>query len=392
MSPKFALAWQLAFEGNWPTSVAFVADDLVASGNRDGELYLWRLPDAPQTWPEEAEKASADSPPPVRRLEGHENTITRLIAVGDGRTLISASYDRTIRFWDVTSEAAGTKEVVMDRATREHQARRNRDEDAPDQPGVTVEVQQHQHALGEHREWIRSLSLSGDGKRLISGDDASRVIVWDVASHEPVARWEGHPLNWITSAALSPDGSTAFVGEYRYKRDDFDLPPAQARIYDVQQAEQRLDLLEVQFPDVKQRDNSYGYAQTWRKFTGSGLVAAAFSPDGATVALGQGGEEGPGQVHLVEVATGKLLRSVAGHRYGVTDVRFTADGKYVLSSGRDTSIRISRVDDGEEAAVLGKPRGGQFTDWLHALASSPDGRRIAAADISGKVTVWQQRG
>src|SRR3546814_10746782 len=57
-------------------------------------------------------------------------------------------------------------------------------------------------------------------------------------------------------------------------------------------------------------------------------------------AVGQGGETDTGEVHLLETETGKLLRTVSGHRYGVCDVRFSADGKYILSSGRDTMVRI----------------------------------------------------
>ena len=30
----------------------------------------------------------------------------------------------------------------------------------------------------------------------------------------------------------------------------------------------------------------------------------------------------------------------------------------------------------------------QFKDWIHAVSFSPDGRRLAAADMSGLVHVW----
>jgi hypothetical protein len=39
--------------------------------------------------------------------------------------------------------------------------------------------------------------------------------------------------------------------------------------------------------------------------------------------------------------------------------------------------------------VLGSPRGGQFKDWLSAVALSPDGRFLAATDIAGLVHVWE---
>jgi hypothetical protein len=52
-------------------------------------------------------------------------------------------------------------------------------------------------------------------------------------------------------------------------------------------------------------------------------------------------------------------------------------------------VRICQVSDGKEVAALGKARGGQFKDWIHAIAISPDQKMVAAADIAGFVHVWQ---
>ena len=151
------------------------------------------------------------------------------------------------------------------------------------------------------------------------------------------------------------------------------------------------DLLKIWTPKVKDKDrqDTYGYWRTWGKLLKRGLVCAQFSPDGKLLAVGQGGETDTGKVHLVNVADGKIIRTVSGHRYGVCDVKFSADGKFVGSSGRDTTVRICQVADGQEVASLGKSRGGQFKDWMHAIAISPDQKRIAAADIAGIVHVWQ---
>ena len=37
---------------------------------------------------------------------------------------------------------------------------------------------------------------------------------------------------------------------------------------------------------------------------------------------------------------------------------------------------------------LGQGRGGQFKDWICAIAISPDGRLLAAADMAGMVQVY----
>lgn len=392
---KPAHTWQLSFDGDWPTTVTFLnSSRRIAAGNRSGQIFIWDLPESP---PESQEK---DTPPdiaPVRRLDGHTNGITHLIAANDGQTLISSSLDRTIRIWDVDAESAGTDEVILDTDARERRARGKSSEEKKlilEAPGTPVEIVKSIHTLEGHTEWIKGLGISADESRLISGDDACQVIVWDLNSREQVASWHGYDRVWVSSAALSPDGKTAFVGEFAGRRSSFDVPAAQARLWNADTGEMSLDLLKVWTPDVKDEDriDSYGYGRTWGKLIKRGLVCSAFSPDGKLLAVGQAGETDKGQVHLVDVETGKIERTVSGHRYGACDVQFSADGNLVLSSGRDTMVRICQVSDGKEVAALGKERGGQFKDWMHGIATSPDQQHVAAADIAGMVHVWTLQG
>ena len=96
-----------------------------------------------------------------------------------------------------------------------------------------------------------------------------------------------------------------------------------------------------------------------------------------------------GKVYFVDPSSGKkLYESSTGHEYGVTDMLFHPDGKHILSSGRDTVVRVWQVADGKQVKELGKPRGGQFKDWVHAVSLSPDGRWLAAGDMAGQVQVW----
>ena len=385
--------WQLSFDGgDWPTSVAFLGSSRkLAAGNRTGQIIVWDLPETPPDSREE------DTPPdfaPVLRLDGHTNAITGLISTNDGRTLISSSLDRTFRIWDPNGETSGIDEVTLDSKARERRARRKPAAEKKailEAPGATVEVLECQHALEGHTEWINALGISADEKRLISGDDACQSIVWNLETREQISSWHGHDRVWVSATALTPDGSTAFVGEYAGRRSSFDVPAAQARLWDVDIGKTKLDLLKVWTPEVKDEDrvDSYGYGRTWGKLMKRGLVCATFSPDGKLLAVGQGGETDKGQVHLIDVESGKIERTVSGHQSGACDVKFSADGKLVLSTGRDTVVRVCQVADGKEVATLGKERGGQFKDWFHAVAISPDQQYVSAADIAGIVHVWK---
>lgn len=394
LNPKNAkLTHQLTFEGNWPSAVAFVDDNHVVAGNRDGQVYLWDLTKEAVELTEEQKKSNefkdrAANLHPVRRLDGHTGGITRLIVAG--KTLISSSLDHTVRLWEMAAGASGEAEAVLDIHQRRRQIRRDKsnEQEVLSQPGIQVETQQSEHQLAGHNDWVFGCALSANGQRLLTGDDGGTTILWDFPARKEIRRWTGHKMDGVVSTAISPDGKKAFVSEYRSSRGSFDRPPAQAKLFSLDDGEMLVDLLVVKFPDVKQRDNSYGYGTKWSKWVGRGFVASDFSPDGKILAVGMGGEIGDAQVHLVDVETGKEIRSVSKHQYGVCDVKFTADGKYLLTSGRDTTMKIIQVADGKEVATLGKSRGGQFKDWFYAVAISPDQTKLAAADIAGIVHVW----
>jgi WD40 repeat protein len=119
------------------------------------------------------------------------------------------------------------------------------------------------------------------------------------------------------------------------------------------------------------------------------LSAAAYSPDGKLLAIGRGGETDTGKVALLDPGSGKLLADLApGHLNGLTALAFHPGGKHLASTGRDTVIRIWDTAAHKLVAEVGKPRGGQFKDWLHAVSWSADGRWLAAADMAGAVQIW----
>jgi WD40 repeat protein len=392
------LTHHLTFEGNWPSAVAFLDDDRVVAGNLDGQLFVWDLTKDIVPLTQEQSKNNdfkdrAANIHPLRRLDGHTNGITRLFTADDRRTLVSASMDGTIRLWECAAAASGKVQAVLDINQRRRQIKRDKsnEQEILSQPGIEVETQTSAHTLSGHKEWIYGCALSANGQRLVTGDDGGTVIVWDFPSRREIKRWQGHAMNGVVSTAVSPDGKKCFVAEHRFPRGSFDRPPAQAKIFALDGGEMLLDLIAIKFPDVKEnkRDNSYEYGTKWGKWVGNGFVASAFSPDGKLLAVGQGGEYNDASVHLIDVETGKETRTVSKHGSGVCDLCFSADGQWLLSSGRDTTIKIVQVSDGAALATLSKPRGGQFKDWIHHLAISPSGNRFAAADIGGIVQIWQ---
>jgi len=361
---KASLAWTLPWDADWVTSVRFIGSTRkLTAGNNLGQILLWDLP----------EKTGGPAPKPIRRLDGHSNVLSRLLSTADGRWLISSSYDHSIRFWDMQTEAKVSATVVLNERTRQEIMSRRYASKVPDPIEAKVQIQQPAQVLSGHREWVTAMALSQDEKLLLSGDDGGQVIVWDRSAGKELRRWK-MPRGWVYALALSPDNKQAVVSE-------------------------RVPLVfdQGRHDGVKLWDATTGQVQfdLGPAFKGMYIVAAAYSPDGKVLALARGGEvDGQsGKVFLVDPATGKKVRELTpGHLSGATDLAFHPDGKHLVSSGRDTLVRIWDVASGKLVKELGKARGGQFKDWIHAVSISADGRWLAAADMAGSVQVWSLAG
>ncbi|MCS6850910.1 MAG: WD40 repeat domain-containing protein [Gemmataceae bacterium] len=351
------LLWTLPFDADWVTAVCFLGSTRrLAAGNNLGQVLIWDLPEQP------------DAPPPLprRRLDGHTNAISRLVATADGRWLISASYDHTIRYWDTQASPQGQETLTLNARAREEAGRRGGK--VPPAVEATVNVQPATQVLRGHRDWVSDLALSRDEQLLLSGGDDGWVVLWDRPAAKEQRRWQ-LPA-WAYAVALSPDNRQALVSERRPLVFDSSRH-AGVRLWDVTSG-------------TVQRDLS-------SDFKGIYISAADYSPDGKLLALGRGGEVDGfnGKVFLLDPASpGKPRELSPGHQYGITDLAFHPDGRHLASSGRDTVVRLWDTAAAKVVQEIGKPRGSQFKDWIHAIAFSADGRWLATADMAGAVQVW----
>lgn len=352
---KASQVWTIPWDADWVTAVAFVGDTRrLAAGNKLGQILVFDLP----------EKRGGPFPPPLLRLDGHSNMIAGLAASPDGRWLYSASYDHSLRIWDLKAAAKGKGTAVL----KAGKAKKGKESEKSEYP---VEIHEAQQTLTVHKEWVRSFSLSKDGNHLLSGDDSGLNILWDMPAGKELRRWQ--VKGWLPAVALAPDASTAVTCEYAPRYADF---PNANRLWDATSAKEKLDL-----------------GLTLKRSTGKNNVipmsAAAFSSDGALLALGEAGErDGFAKVFLINVVDGKKLQELNGHQYGVNTIAFHPAGIHLATAGRDTTVRIWRIADGKHIADLGKGRGGQFQDWIHAITFTKDGRWLAAADMAGQIQIW----
>ena len=65
-------------------------------------------------------------------------------------------------------------------------------------------------------DWVYSVAFSPDGTTALSGSRDDTLILWDIASWDPIRTFSGHSGD-VWSVAFSPDGTTALFrisGQY----------------------------------------------------------------------------------------------------------------------------------------------------------------------------------
>jgi RNA polymerase sigma factor (sigma-70 family) len=114
---------------------------------------------------------------------------------------------------------------------------------------------------------------------------------------------------------------------------------------------------------------------------GGPIATAAYSPDSKILASGSW----DWSIKLWDLATGKELHHLKGHRGWVWSVAFSPDGKTLASGGdsRDRTIRIWDISTGNELLRLEGHQGS-----IVSVAFSPDGKTLASSGSDGTVRLW----
>jgi WD40 repeat protein len=201
---------------------------------------------------------------------------------------------------------------------------------------------------------VRSLSLSGDGRRLLAlchGRFNNVAIVWDVAEKRRIYQ-HGH-LNltgWV--GVLSSDGDLAISARADSTLCLWEIATGQVRttftghrgtVYCATFGPNDATLLSGS-------DDSS--AILWDTTTGRVLhefrghsgpvLSVALSPDGRLAATGSHDST----VRVWDTATGMLVSALEGHTATVMAVAFLAGGKYLISGSEDKTLILWGVRDG----------------------------------------------
>lgn len=329
--PSGKLAATLEGRAGGITALALGGQKL-ATGSANGVIKIWSL--------EENRLLST--------LSAQRTGVIVLAMDGDGSTVASASGDLSIGLWSVadgtlkvelkasnavTALAMTANRVVSgDRAGAMVLWDRSPERFNSYFPDPALAAMQQAKQIKAHTGAVAALMIAADGKTLVSGSADKLVKVWALPGGNLQARLTGHDSG-VTSLAMPADGRTIVSGSY------------DKRIH------------------------------VWSLADAPPVPAPAVKP-----AASRGKTPPPAKAPAIR--TGKIERKLEGHTDFVTSLLLLNDGKTLLSSSQDKSIRTWMLPEGTSSGSL---QG--HTAAVRFLASSPDGQTLSSFGEDG-IRLW----
>ncbi|MCF4965671.1 serine/threonine-protein kinase [Nostoc sp. CMAA1605] len=296
----------------------------------------------------------------TRTLRGHSGKVSSVGISQDGKTLVSGSYDKTIKLWNLA-----TGEEI--RTLTGHSKSVNSVAISPDGntlasgggEGNAIKLwnmatgEENRPLTGGYFNSVNSIAISPDGKTLASANDGDTIELWNLATGKQIRTLKGHPENLLSiasfnSVAISPDGKTLASGS-----DDNTI-----KLWNLATGELILTLREL-----------FGFVRS-----------VAISPDGKILASGSSDNT----IKLWNLSTGELIRTLRGHSSSVYSVAISPDGKTLASGSADSTIKLWNLATGEEIRTL---KGHSYS--VYSVAISPDSKTLVSGSEDNTIKIWR---
>ncbi|QKQ77502.1 signal peptidase I [Nostoc sp. TCL240-02] len=313
-------------------------------------------------------------------LNQHTQPIQKIIIDSNGDFFVSASYDGTIKVWDLATGKLCynlTKQHLMDN---------------PDDTGLTriaISFQLQQliscrndgiinirdlnsleliYSFPKYSDCIWRVATSSNGRILAVGAEDGKIFIYNLAQRELIHTLSGHNKA-ITFLAFSPDGSLLISGY---------LSGINIKIWDITTGKLKYTL----------RGNlGRSILQTLRPWLNkisisrSGTIyAVTFTPDGDTLITGSAGNG----IEFWHPETRQKLKQLIGQSNWINSLVVSPDGEMLAGGTGEGAIELWHIKTGKLLASL---QG--HTDSVESLMFSPDGQRLVSGSDDKTIRIWQ---
>ncbi len=243
------------------------------------------------------------------------------------------------------------------------------------------------HTLTGHRDCVYTLQGSSSNRFFFSGSGDGMVVVWDLANPEEgqliaklpnsVYALHHHPESDLLIAGHNYEG--IHVLDWQNKKEVGSLQLTKAAIFDIQSQGHFLWIATGE-GNLLKVDSRNMFVSRQIQASDKSARAISISTSRGEVAVGYSDSS----IRIFDLDDLKLKYEWAAHTNSVFTVRYTPDGKFLISGSRDARLKVWDVD----TQYLQTTEVVAHLYAINHLDFSPDGKHFVTCSMDKSIKVW----
>jgi WD40 repeat protein len=290
------------------------------------------------------------------QFKGHQEDVYFAKFSPDGKIIITAGYDN-IRLWTMDgkelAQLKGSKGIV-DSIQFNPDGKMIATVEANIVKFWTLDGMQKGQLTSQ--DSIKSMQFSPDGQTLVTAGGSS-VGLWEMNGKELMQiKRPASALSFVSSVRFSPDGKLLATSE----------------------GDGIIRLWTVDGKALAEMKRDQGTVSSTPSVPDGNIRAIEFSPDSKTIF-----SVGADRIVRLWSIDGKELKQFTGHKGAVRSAHFSPDGKKIVTTAQDQIVRIWSLDDNEFLQFKG------HQSWVEDSRISSDSQTIVTRGWKDAPRVWK---
>ncbi|KIK34626.1 hypothetical protein CY34DRAFT_56531, partial [Suillus luteus UH-Slu-Lm8-n1] len=298
----------------------------------------------------------SNTTPPIRDFKGHEKIVTAVAVFPDRRRMVTGSYDKTLRIWDLET-------------------------------GLVLKK------MEGYRDEVRALGVSRDGRIIAGGDFGGEIIAWHGETGKSLTQAIKAHFKGISSVDFSLDGTVLVTSSYdgmttfwctktwQMQGEPINCGGGDVNCVRYSPSGELLaiatdDNIQIYHPGTRKRVASF------KGHTKSNIVSLAWTPDGTRLLSG-GSREDPTIREWDALTWQQVALPWRGHTSHICAIAIDPTGTLVASASDDKRVRLWRLSDRRNIAIF------HASSLVFSVTFSVDGRHILSGGHDNKISEWE---